>query len=744
MSWPLQWTITLVAPDATEYDVTERLDAESMSSMDEEIEEEITQFRHGDLTLTLDDSDGYISGLLWDAQPNDQWELRVGRQTSSSDATVFWPFAGVLDIPWSVNIDRKAKSVSIQAFSYSKLLERADAFSLTRTFSDLAASTTSGASTLTLTTGTTTDLRRGDRITVTGQSGGSLKVDTKTIDDITSSTALTIIGTWTSTISNATVTVSSPYYRRKTPTELVNTLLATVPGTTSSLDIDMPLCPIPFATEAQLDGFTGTRVNGGANNAGTIYIDNGTRKFTATSPTSGWTDAGATGTYLDDWSAYAATQPATLKYYGGEEDGTITFDYAGNHDYTTQESESNPGGTPNTTTLKLYKDGAFLVNLDSFSDNAHDGYLPTYLEYDPINDRIWYSYMRGNGSAVAGTGYSTPAGAKTSVNSQHHYLRVLPFGSDNQLGANGWMVAGSVTYGRGLKFYALNSPSSGDPDVNLSQGWPIVRAIRQLHGYIYIIATAGTWGSQTNMAILDASDLSVVADTVIHSDLVPQAWICGWSDGDGEKMLVGCLSGTSSSYPRFFVISRKFAGVVPYADWTNQSVAAAVKDLAIAALSVCVVDVDKVVHFVARQRTTGLINAATQTLGESLERIDRPIWSWYRDCVSVTGYDEDGLAIEAVVGSKGSQARKLDVTSDAIQSGTLAFAVANSLHSYCSQALREIEVTTPEVTRVVLHPMDKAEINDSGIDSGATTCRVLSCSTDLRKMTHRLKLGVGA
>jgi hypothetical protein len=50
MSWPLAWQITLVSPSTTEYDITSRLDAESLSSMDEEIEEEITQFRHNDLS----------------------------------------------------------------------------------------------------------------------------------------------------------------------------------------------------------------------------------------------------------------------------------------------------------------------------------------------------------------------------------------------------------------------------------------------------------------------------------------------------------------------------------------------------------------------------------------------------------------------------------------------------------------------------------------------------------------------
>src|SRR3972149_6637422 len=92
--------------DGTWYDVTDALDLESLGGLSFGIEDDLLQFRTGDITIGFDNADDRFRAIFLNADPYLTWRLRLYRNARKY-------FEGVLFIPGNVrfnDIRRCAKS----------------------------------------------------------------------------------------------------------------------------------------------------------------------------------------------------------------------------------------------------------------------------------------------------------------------------------------------------------------------------------------------------------------------------------------------------------------------------------------------------------------------------------------------------------------------------------------------------------------------------------------------------------
>src|SRR6059036_868498 len=120
--------VLLRAPDLSELDITRRVNQSELGSITDQTEEDLVSLIHGDLSLTVADPDGAVEAFLSAALPGEDWEVTIDRATGLTPPILFERvFGGVLDLPWSLEYDRNKRTVGVNAFSYTKILENASA-----------------------------------------------------------------------------------------------------------------------------------------------------------------------------------------------------------------------------------------------------------------------------------------------------------------------------------------------------------------------------------------------------------------------------------------------------------------------------------------------------------------------------------------------------------------------------------------------------------------------------------------
>jgi hypothetical protein len=180
----------------------------------------------------------------------------------------------------------------------------------------------------------------------------------------------------------------------------------------------------------------------------------------------------------------------------------------------------------------------------------------------------------------------------------------------------------------------------------------------------------------------------------------------------------------------WFVVSRRYDGVISYADFTGLSVAAGLKELAKCLLATMNCDAYGVVNL--RQRLDFETNDSPQDIGVPLTRNSRAIWEFYRGSVKATAKLPDGSEIAVIAGDPGDSSKRLEIDGPLITSGGMASAVASAYASYLGAGRRQEEVTIvmpDEPVRV----MDVVRFEDS-------KWLVTSVSTDLKQREQALRL----
>jgi len=196
---------------------------------------------------------------------------------------------------------------------------------------------------------------------------------------------------------------------------------------------------------------------------------------------------------------------------------------------------------------------------------------------------------------------------------------------------------------------------------------------------------------------------------------------------DGSRTIA-----VGSSGSEWFVLSKRYDGVVRYADFSGKSCAEAMKELAI--VTAGIVDVD-------HQKSMRLTPRAYVGSGDAVLDVSTPIeqsrslfGDIYRASVVAkgTGPAPDNLSFEVVAGDRGDSARRLEINSDFITTGGVATSVALSTFQFLGSVTSQIEATIDD-DGTLLRPFDRVTL--SGLPYA-----IYKIETDLETHEHVVTL----
>ncbi len=129
---PGEFLITMLCPDGTRRDLSDVVSLRAVGSIEESLEDDLLVLTHSDFGLTVQDEDGTFAQTMRETARTELWGLEIDRLVDDRRAKWRRIFAGILDVPLSVEIDHTEHMVSVQAYSFSKLLEDINVESLKR------------------------------------------------------------------------------------------------------------------------------------------------------------------------------------------------------------------------------------------------------------------------------------------------------------------------------------------------------------------------------------------------------------------------------------------------------------------------------------------------------------------------------------------------------------------------------------------------------------------------------------
>lgn len=722
------FTIEITDTNGTKFDVTDRVGMDSLGTLTEEVEDDLTQLTHSDITLTLDDFDGAMSAIFTGASRGDAYEVVIIRETAKRRIKFERVFAGIVSVPLGIKRDTKSRMLSLDCYSYSKLCELTSAETVKRSIGSVTGSTTTGFTTLTLSS--TAQMAAGDLITLTGASANQQF----TVTSVTSSTELTVQTASSYTFVSVPVMLDTPWYRGTTVQDLADVMfpLAGIPD--NKVNVSQELSSVPFASDPSVVGLPATVPAGMLeNNANSlrVYAGSTIHDYSASSLTSGWTDNGAT-TAKCDWRPYLTTAPATLRAVNGADDGTRAWDYSGGNYYELQTSGND---------LQLLKNGVLLVTV--VTKFANDQWVGYSLDVDNAATEIWvgYWYQRFNASAefldwrsalkvynAAGVLQRTPSG-------NGGYIRAVRSGSLVAVLApelSGLSFAdGIITWNQPIKLY-----TSGTTTVALTLGTsfvatqdsddnPILWTFRKFATFYACIRR--TVDLRSMVDIWDATTGEFLSAIEIAPTLSSRNMATVFDvGGTATPNYFGYCGGG------YFTVSTEFSSVIPYADFTGKSVAAAARDLAVVSGAHFYVDEYKTAVIVGRD-SDPIRSTEPIELDDPLDQVTMPVWEWLRSGVKVTGTDESGADVEASVGEIGDSALTLQVSVGLPLTGGLAGALANSYYA-------ALGVSRTQTDEEIVEPEDRPVRVLDLVSRGGTRYRVLRVETNFAEETQRLQL----
>ena len=173
--------------------------------------------------------------------------------------------------------------------------------------------------------------------------------------------------------------------------------------------------------------------------------------------------------------------------------------------------------------------------------------------------------------------------------------------------------------------------------IDVPPGSPKVWTLRWFAS-LSVLAMLYQSGQQTRLRVWSTPNLEQISDIIISSTSSVVPLLTGWTDPtDGTDYPIGFAGKT------YFVLSKKFVGIVPYADFSGLTCAAALKELSLLCGCYARVDAYKVGHVLPRLLATRDPNAAE--LDDPLELEQRPISEDYRASVEVRANDLDGAQL---------------------------------------------------------------------------------------------------
>ena len=722
------FVVEITDPNGTKFDVSDRLAMESVGNLSEEVEDDLTQLTHSDISLTLDDFDGFVSAIFTGAERGDSYEVVVIRETGQRRIKSERVFAGIVSVPLGIKRDSMSRMLTLDCYSYSKLCELTSAETLRRSIGTVTGSTTTGYTTLTLSS--TSLLAVGDLITLTGASANQQF----TITEVTSSVQVSVTTASSYTFVAVPVTLDTTWYRGKTVQEIADIMFPLAGMDDNKVNVSQELSSTPFASDPSVVGLPSTVPAGILeNNANSlrVYAGSTIHDYSASSVTSGWTDNGAT-TAKCDWRPYNTSAPATLRAVNGADDGTRAWDYSGGNYYELQTSGND---------LQLMKNGVLLATV--VTKGVNDDWIGHSLDVDNVATEIWvgYWYARYNPSAefldcrsalkvynAAGTLQRTPSGNGGYIRASRSVSLVavvaptlsgLPFAEP------------IITWDQPIKLY-----TTGTTTVALSLGMsytavpdlpdnPILWTLRQFSTFYACVrktsdgrTVVDVWSSSTGELL---SSLQIAAATSARN--LATIFDVG---GTATPNYFGYAGG------EYFTISTEFSSVIPYADFSGKSIAAAARELAIISGAHFYVDDYKTAVILGRN-SDPIRSAEPIPISDPLDQMTMPVWEWLRSGVTVSGQDEDGVDVEASVGDIGDSALTLSVSVDLPLTSGLAGALANSYYS-------TLGVTRTQSDEIVLEPDDGPVRVLDLVSRDGITYRVLRVETNFADETQRLQL----
>ena len=679
------YRVLLIGPGRQPLEITERVS--DLGSIAESVEDTLLSLSHSDLSLTIADQDGFLWGLLGRIDPDEQWIVHVHRTTGQRKPKWVRVFGGVIDLPWSLSRDMQDGTLELQVFSFSKMLERASAENVRRTFAALTGSITAATTTLTLSS--TSGIVRNDIVTLDNGAGTT---ETFTISSVTNATTAVTTVAASNTFSSALATVETPYYRDVTPAALAASLLTAAGFSTDSLSVSGNVSPIPVPTPVSESGSTG--FSGGRS----LHVASGSLIVTrsvsprqnATSPTAGWTAGAATTIGVVDWSPYYMTDPGAYKSLqsalGFRDDGTQLARY---NSGTARIYEL----VRNATVLIIDDDlGSILATIDT---TVSGGYSFAHFEYDPVNDGIWTSYKRANGTREALEYYDFTTTTQTDLGTGA--------GTGGRLRCCRALNAMIVHTGATFRVYDLVTKLLTQVVVLPAEAAKLAMwTLRYFDGFVavtgqdefgrgsfvYFWDQAWTYRGRYRLVAIDQG-----LGSAPGAGLIP--YCTPFTLSDGKQVLIVNASGT------MLVLSTRYDGVIPYADGADKSCAALLTEVA----GLLIQTLDVTPYGIVRLKPRNATTDPRMTLAEPLDADEQPLWDEYRTSFEVTGKDVAGNDVEYISGDTGDSARRGSREIGLAITAGMAQTIAEAAQQFLGQKRRQIDGTWAEGTQQV-RPFD--------------------------------------
>ena len=695
--------------DGTWYDVTDALDLESLGGLSFGIEDDLLQFRTGDITIGFDNADDRFRAIFLNADPFLTWRLRLYRNARKY-------FEGVLFIPGNVRFNDIEALCEITAFGYLKLLEGISAETVKRTFGTLTGTGTAGTVFLTIAP-TAAGIERDDRLRIS-TSSASEEVEV----DSVSGNQLLIRGGLTQSWSSAAVDVLTPFYRRKTPEFLVRELYLAAGILNPVIDVSVDFS-VPVATALNTGNLTrpekwdsGCEVSTRLRLRRRPSPTDGQEEYEATSPTTGdWSliaDASEIGgdtplSWLVDWRIHELTQPATLvafEFPETDEDVSPTFRHGGlGVDYDAvpparllcRRVSTNGISATHTVSIDTMNWDSGTRRFPSFTsqlvvlqtyqhgDINSQMFMRLQSDFDSNRNLVFFSYQI---NAVFPTGPGGRFGYYDRTGLNTVVLEQLPdaditFPGDLQFSVTADIMLRLKADGVTLEGWRASAKQF---NVVVPAGLQL-RSIRYMGGKFWVGIHIASGRTKllvadlmfTTVQLLDFSDTASGGFDPEEFDQF------NWLFHYGTDQLVGRID------QQMVVIDTLFAGIVPYADFEEKSLAGALVEIAKVTNAIAFVDEDFQGYFVSR--TSRVLESADgpKVLDDLvIEDEGDLVWEHLYGAFRV----RNG-AIEALVGDVAEQGRAFEVESELTTNLSIAFAVAASLKDYYSRTRRELRVT---------------------------------------------------
>lgn len=682
----------LVDPLGNRLDVTANMSDVGMLS--QELEDGLLNAVHGDLSLELSDDDGSIEVFLSIIDTGEPYRFELWRDhIRRRPYTYELVFAGVLDLPWSVKYERKDRTVSVEVFSATKVLDNTSAEGVKRDFTYLGtASTTATSKTVTLSSVFAGLLLSGDVIRI---SNGSVSEE-QVVDWIIDPSNIRTRAAWTNTMSAATIEVMTPYHRWVRPDTLTALLVSEAGMLCGSCDLTLVLsADIPFLTAMNangisFDGQVGSIVETDDNRL-EVAVRSGSSGSVGTyhgTPQDGFGHGNPDAWNVNgDWHPYMATRPSSFAFTNAGTVGDDSF-AAFDHNNLRWYNLNPVGDAP----IDLEKHGTFHATLTAVATLQFGR-----LDYDADNDQVWIAY-RGTGPSVNKiTVYDVGSTSQTDIaGGTAGHLRTV-----QALGLMFWCSEDFQTF----KLYdiatrAVTKTITGDaiPPGVLAPWTLRYFGSRWVMAYRYLGRVRLRIWNTAWEAIADYDcgiahpNASYAYDPVISQYDDPEL---------GSMLIVHNRAGTTEGNNVFSVLSPRYDGVIPYADLSGLSVSSGLNEVALLTLGLVQVSLDGLsVSILPRDFHSDIVHEIATPLEES----ELPLWEDYRTSVQVTGTDQ-GTGAQFTVVSGASPSRRLEVDTKFGGTETLGLLIADSYRTFLSVARREREILDQE-TGVVFRPLD--------------------------------------